>query len=106
MIAIKKLDLLAIAAKGLRGILLTVVALPFFGAIYLFFAHVIEWLKLGKWPHFSTATMFSDWGINYPKADWLGVQAIIDGIMSAPAALTLFGGAVVLGFAFSPFIED
>lgn len=103
---LRDIDGWSIAAKGLRGASLAIVAVPFFGALYLGFMHVVEWLRLGKWPHYSTTNLFSDWGIGYPKVTWRGVQAIIDTIMSAPAAWSLLGAAVVLGFIFSRFVED
>lgn len=95
-----------IVAKGCRGISMVIVTVPFLGALYLGFTHVVEWLRLGKWPHYSTTNLFSDSGIAYPKVTWRGVQAIIDAIMSAPAAWSLFGAAVVLGFTLSRFVED
>jgi hypothetical protein len=94
------------AAKGCRGTAIAIVCVPLVGTFYLGFIHVVEWLRLGKWPHYSTTNLFSDWGIAYPKVSWLGVQAMIDFVMGVPAAWSLFGAAVVLGFIFQRFVED
>lgn len=90
----------------LKGAVWVGVCFPLLGAAYLTCAHAVAWLKLGKWPHYSTANMFSDWGLIYPKVTWRGAQSIIDLLMSAPATWALFGLAILVGFIFADFIGD
>ena len=102
----RDIDGWSIAAKSVRVTLLAIVAVPMLSALYLGFIHAVEWLKVGKWPQYSTTNLFLDWGITYPKVAWRGVQVIIDAIMSAPAAWSLLGAAVVFGLIFGRFFDD
>ena len=54
------------------------------------------WLKDGYWSPISCRTLWSAFGGTEPTTEWLGVRAILIGILDAPLSL----GALVSGFGF------
>jgi hypothetical protein len=95
-----------LAVKSIRGAIMLIVSAPFLGALYLGVAHILEWLRTGKWPRYSTTNLFSDLEVAYPKVAWRGVQTIIDAVMAAPAAWSLLGLSLVLSFTLGRMVDD
>jgi len=58
-------------------------------------SQILTWLRDGYWPKLSTGDLVVQSGLTYPITDWVGVQKLIDWIMSWPASLMIF---LSLGF--------
>lgn len=80
--------------------------IPLIGAGYLTYSHVVEWLKFGTYPTYTTTELFSDLGLVYPSSNWVGIQHIIDWAMSEPAAGFLVVTSLLLGFTLERFAES
>lgn len=65
-------------------------------AILLGMFHGYEWLRYGAITPYSTAWLFADIGIGYPRVSWIGVQNVIDWIMHASAGFVLFFTGLLL----------
>lgn len=102
----RSFDSSAIAIKVTRVTLMVLVWIPFLGSNYLTITHLITWLKTDHWPGYSTASLFSDLKVAHPDGVRLGVQPMLGWIMSAPAAYSLMGMAIVLSITLALLPDD
>ena len=58
-------------------------------AVLLFVNSCLVWLQTGVWFNYTAAGLLSQYGIDYPRVSWVGVQKLIDGLMSWPASLVV-----------------
>lgn len=85
--------------------MVTVGALMMVAAIGLFGLNLLTWLRVGTWPDYTAAQMFSDLGFGYPTVSWVGVQKVLDLIMSASAAAFLFAGGLLTAWIGGGMLE-
>ena len=79
---------------------------PILVAGYLLFSHTAAWLKLGRWPNYTTAQMLLDMGIAPSPSKWIGFQNLVDLAMSFPAAGSLVFLSLLLGLTLGKFAES
>jgi hypothetical protein len=85
-------------------VLRVVLSLAFWGfalvAGGILFNQSLVWLKTATWVPYTISENLHDWGFPYPyMPQMLGVQKIVDGILSWPASLGYFSLAVAVGVA-------
>jgi hypothetical protein len=62
-------------------------------------SQALTWLRYGYWPSLPIGEALVQWGSDYPRTDWIGVQQFIDWMMSWPASFVVF-----LGLAFVTYL--
>lgn len=102
----RTIDAFSVVSKASRYASLAVVWAAFLGSNYLTITHLISWLKTDRWPNYSTANLFTDLRIHDPGFITLGGPALIGRILTAPAAYTLMGLALILSITVALLPDD
>ena len=64
-------------------------------------SQVLTWLRHGYWPRLPISEALVQWGYDYPRTDWLGVQQFIDWMMSWPASFVVCLGLLLVLYLIS-----
>jgi hypothetical protein len=59
---------------------------------------VVQWLKMGIWPHIRFGDLWMRIGGSRPDIGWNGIQTIVIWVFNWPASLTFIAAGLVISF--------
>jgi hypothetical protein len=91
-------------ARSRKGLELFGVSVCTVGALILLAApselayEVVQWLKIGIWPHLRFGDLWFRIGWTRPDIGWNGIQSIVTWVFDWPASLTFIAAGLAISF--------